>query len=170
MAIGKQTKAHACGFCLLVSATVYLRRSEIRASVDQAGEDSVVGAARADAVVLGEEDGRAVGAGLVPALDGSTDGAGEDGEEQLEGHLPLVGDLHVEDAQLLLVEALVAVDEVSRAGILGHQGALLEHQEVLLQAALLGEHLDVVHQLCARDALERIADSVRAADVSWVCI
>src|SRR5690606_40066900 len=67
-------------------------------------------------------------------------------------------DLVFEDGQLLLREGLVAVNLGGGSRVLGDEGALAEHGEVLGQAALFGEGLDVAHQLVAGDALEGVDD------------
>lgn len=52
---------------------INLRRTDIRASIDNTNEDTRADRVIADAVVFREEDVSTVGTSLVPTLDSSTD-------------------------------------------------------------------------------------------------
>lgn len=133
--------------------------TNIRASVDETDEEGVVHALGADAIDLGEEQICAVGTGLVPTLDSSANRAGDDGQPKSPGQTPLVLDLILEGKLLILGQGLVATDGVvvftgERGGDaeLGDKCTLAQDGEVVGQALLLSEGLDIAHQLALGDA------------------
>lgn len=112
-----------------------------------------------DAVLLGEEEVGAIGARLVPALDGGADGARRDGQEQAPRHAPAVLDLVAQGLPLGLVQRLGTADAPGVGRVPRDEGALAQQRQVLHQSLLVGEGLDVAHQLLAGDSLQRVPDS-----------
>lgn len=136
-----------------------LRRTEIRTSVDNTKNKTIASSIRiTNTVDLGEEDVGTVGTGLIPTLDGSTDGASRDGEEQLAGHVPLVSRLTLDDHHLTLSERLGAGDGAVVVGVLGDERALSEEGDVLGEALFLGPVVDIAHELVIGNALKRVSD------------
>lgn len=134
-------------------------RTEIRTSVDNTKNKTIASSIRiTDTVDLGEEDVGTVGTGLIPTLDGSTDGASRDGEEQLAGHVPLVSRLTLDDRHLTLSERLGAGDGAVVVGVLGDERALSEEGNVLGEALFLGPVVDIAHELVIGNALKRVSD------------
>jgi len=134
-------------------------------SVDETDEQGVVHTLGADAVDLGEEQVGTVGTGLVPTLDGGANGAGDDGQPESPGQAPLVLDLVLEGELLVLGEGIVAADGVEvltgeRGGDakLGDEGALAQDGDVVGQTLLVGEGLNIAHQLALGDAGQRVGD------------
>jgi len=141
-------------------------------AVDEANDPSVLGAidARLRAVVSAwsvtggnaksnwERQIRAVGAGLIPALNGGGDGVQDDGEVEHPGVAPLVGDLCAKGVAFAVVElghGLVA----SRT--LRDEGTFAEQRQSVGHAVLCGKVVDVGHELVARDADEWVLDFSR---------
>lgn len=119
----------------------------------------------ADAVDLGEEQVGAVGTGLVPALDGGADGAGDDGQPESPGQAPLVLDLVLEGELLVVGEGLVAADGVvvvagegGGDAQLGNEGALAQDGDVVGQAPLLRKGVDIAHELALGDSGQGVGD------------
>lgn len=107
---------------------------------------------------LGERKVRAVATLLVPTLDSSADGAGDDGQIERPGDSPLVGDLSLEDHDLVGVEFVLAMDILVGVGVLSDQCALLQYVSVLGDALLLSKLLDLGHELMPGDAREWVLD------------
>ena len=132
----------------------------------------VAGALAADAVELGEEDGRTVGTSLIPTLDSSTNGTSNDGQNQAPGHAPLVLDLVSECLSFGLVEGLGAGNIVTIVlGALGNEGTPAQDRNMLLETLRHGETLDIAHQLVVGNALQGVLNSASpqiSAFNSWV--
>ena len=113
----------------------------------------------ANAVDFGEEEVGAVGAGLVPTLDGGTDGTSGDSQEQLHGQPPFVLDLESQRGLLGRVQSFGACDVLAEElGLLGHEGALAEEGNLVREALLLDKSVNIAHELVVRDALEGVFD------------
>lgn len=83
-----------------------LRRTEIGSSVNDTKNQLIASGLLGDTIVFGEKDVGTVGTSLIPTLDGSTNGASCDGEDQLPGHGPPVVGLAVKNSDLTVSEGL----------------------------------------------------------------
>ena len=133
-------------------------RTDVGTSVDETDDEGVRRAIGTDAVGLGEEDVGTVGTGLIPTLDGGTNGTGRDGEEEASRHAPLVVALEVESANLLLGQSVFAVDEVSLSRVLSNKSTLLDQGEVLGELMLCAPLFDILHKTSARKTFEGVAN------------
>ena len=133
--------------------------ANVRRGVDEADDELVVDALGGDAEGGREVEVRAVGARLVPALDGGADGAGEDGQQQRPGNAPLVQDLVAQGLDLVRAQSLGAGDVLVARGVLGDQRALADEFAVVLEVLEAAEVVDVGQQRASRDADEWVLDS-----------
>jgi hypothetical protein len=69
-------------------------------------------------------------------------------------------DLHLEDIELLGGKPLFAIDEMRLGRVLSNQSALFQDRDVVSEATLLSEGLDIAHQLMAGNSSERVADPI----------
>jgi len=92
---------------------------------------------------------------LIPALDSGSDRTDDDGHVQRPGVLPLVRELDAEVFLLLIGELLEGLEA---GGVLGDEGAALQHIGGLFQAVFGGEARDIVHQLVAGNVGQRVLD------------
>lgn len=139
--------------------------SDIRARIDKSNEPRVAltvpgGSARGPTVryaKIGREvKVGSIGAGLVPALYGGSNGVEDDGKVKSLRVSPPVGQLIAQGLAILLIKLDDAVDAF---GMLGDQCTLLEQREDVGQVGLGGEGLDVLEELMLGDANEGIFDS-----------
>lgn len=122
-----------------------VRAAKVGGGIDKANNVSAKVGLLIEAKSLGEGQVCAIATLLVPTLDSSTDGTGDDGHVEHLGNTPLVAHLPSQGVDLSLVQLVLAVDVVDVVGVLCHQGALLEGGNVLGQALLSSKLLDLSH-------------------------
>lgn len=69
-----------------------------------------------------------------------------------------MGDLLLKDLELGWLKLELAVDLGSSSRVLGDESTLLQDVDVLSEAPVLGEGLDIAHELVVGDSCEGIAD------------
>lgn len=81
---------------------LYVRAANVRSGVDETDENSVASDALVtNAIHIGPEDGSTVATSLIPALNGGTNGACCDGDEESCGHVPLVCHFTLQNVQFM---------------------------------------------------------------------
>lgn len=135
-----------------------IRATDVRASVDQTLNVSAVGGVRVEAESDWERKVRTVAALLIPTLDSSANGAGDDCQVERSRNFPFVADLSLEDGDLLGAELLLATDLFVVVWVLSNECALLQVVGVLGDALLSSKLLNLSHKLVLWDASERVLD------------
>lgn len=97
-----------------------------------------------------------IGTGLVPTLDCGGDGIQEDGEIKSFWMLPPVGDFFTEGDAFIFFQLWNVFEIVGR---LSDQGAFAEKGESVFQSIVLGKGFDILQELIARNADQRISNS-----------
>ena len=128
----------------------------VRASVDKAGDPLVsVAECRVDAELHGKGQVGAVRAGLIPALDGGSDGVENDGEVQNLGVVPAMLPF---DCQALAVFFVELENRVKSTRALSNESTFLKKRKLVHQVSLFGELFHVGEKLVLGNANEWIAD------------
>jgi hypothetical protein len=120
-----------------------------------------VSAVRPNAENRGKGQVGSIGTGLIPTLDGGTNGASDDGQVQRQRLAPFVEDLVSEVCHLLLVQGELAGDVLVVNGVLGDEGAFLEKRQVLTEALFGRKCLDIAEENVAWDPGKRVPNSRR---------
>lgn len=89
-------------------------------------------------------------------MDGSTNGAGDDGHVEHLGNAPLVAHLPLKGVDLSVVKLVLSMDLLVVVWVLSYQGALLQEVNVLSDALLSSKLLNLGHQLMLGNASKRI--------------
>lgn len=126
--------------------------------VDEADEHLVLDAVGGDAKGPGEVEVGAVGARLVPALDGGAERARGNGQVEAAGDAPLVQHLVAQRLDFLVAEGVVPGNVLVARGVLGDEGPLAHDAAVLVEAVGAAKGVDVGEQDAARDADEGVLD------------
>ena len=98
-----------------------------------------------------------VGTSLIPTLYSSTNGAKDDGEVERAWLAPFVKDFV---AKRIAFDFIQLGDLLESGRILCHQSPFLQEWDHVLHARLLGKLLDIVKESIARNASQRVLDSV----------
>ena len=136
-------------------------RSDLRSRVYEADDDVVMYASTSDAKGPREVEVGAIGTGLVPALDGGTNGTCDDGEVEHSWDAPLVQHFVAEGLYLLVRESLLARDVLVASRVLRDQGAFAKDVAVGLEALAAAKSVDIGEQGPSRYADEGVLDSAR---------
>jgi hypothetical protein len=97
-------------------------------------------------------------------LDGSCNGIEDDGEVENTRVLPLVRDLLVQNASILVIEL---VDLIDMVWALCYQRAFDQILSNIVEIVVGGELLNVLDQLRLGDAGERVLDSAMVSTARW---
>lgn len=135
-----------------------VRATKVGGSIDQANNVGAIVGGFVKAQGSRKRQIGAIAALLIPSLDGRTNGAGDDGQVEHLGDAPLVAHLPLQGRDFIVVELLLTVDVLVIVRVLSHQGALLEVVDVLGEALLGSEIVDLGHELVLGDAGQGILD------------
>lgn len=110
-----------------------------------------------DAEFLGKRQICAIGASLIPTLNGSSDGVHDNREIEGPGMAPSMGDFVAKPLTIIVVEFWDVLEVVGR---LGDEGAFAKQREDVGQLIFFGVNLDISEELLSRNARKGVANPV----------